>query len=103
LPSLQICTECGTALDGLGPAWFARGRAGVYCASCRRLLGLLNAGELNAEARMTAELMLRTPIASLAQPRWQKETAAGLRRLLVQRIEEHIERKLVTAPIMEAA
>jgi DNA repair protein RecO (recombination protein O) len=58
---------------------------------------------LNTESRTIADLMLRTPVAEIPKEGWNKELAAGLRRFLVQRMEEHIERKLVTAPILEAA
>jgi hypothetical protein len=35
---------------------------------------------------------------------WTRETAADLRRLLVRGIEEHIERRLITLPLLlEAA
>jgi DNA repair protein RecO (recombination protein O) len=33
---------------------------------------------------------------------WTKETAADLRRFLVREIENHIEHRLVTVPILEA-
>jgi DNA repair protein RecO (recombination protein O) len=105
LPSLQVCMECRARLDEPAPqrAWFARGRPGLYCGTCRRVLALLNSWELNAGSLSIAELMLRTPIAQIHKPGWEKETAAGLRRFLVQRIEDHIERRLITAPILEAA
>jgi DNA repair protein RecO (recombination protein O) len=106
LPPLVACAECGTRLDDPASpqrAWFARGRPALYCGGCRRILGLLNTWELNAESRTIAELMLRTPVAEIPKEGWNKETAAGLRRFLVQRMEEHVERKLVTAPILEAA
>ena len=86
-----------------GRAWFARGRPGLYCGVCRRTLGLLNTWELTAESRTIAELMLRTPIAEIPKEGWQKERTADLRRFLVQRIEDHIERKLITSPVLEAA
>jgi DNA repair protein RecO (recombination protein O) len=47
--------------------------------------------------------MLHTPVGQLAGPAWEKETAADLRRFLVQRIEAHIERRLVTVPMLENA
>jgi DNA repair protein RecO (recombination protein O) len=106
LPPLQACAQCGARLnDPASPrgAWFARGRPALYCGDCRRILGLLNTWELNTESRTIADLMLRTPVAEIPKEGWNKELAAGLRRFLVQRMEEHIERKLVTAPILEAA
>jgi DNA repair protein RecO (recombination protein O) len=58
--------------------------------------------ELSYESRAIAARMLRNPIAQLADTPWRQETAADLRRLLVQQIENHIERRLLTAPVLEA-
>ena len=49
---------------------------------------------------MAAE-MLRTAVAQLQPREWKRETAADLRRFLAQQIESHIERRLVTAPLLE--
>jgi DNA repair protein RecO (recombination protein O) len=38
----------------------------------------------------------------LTQRDWNQQTAADLRRFLVRQIEEHVERKLVTVPLLEA-
>jgi len=43
-----------------------------------------------------------TPIAQLSPRPWTKETAADLRRALNRVIEEHIERRLRSAPILES-
>ncbi len=68
-----------------------------------RLSGFLPELRVRAESRAVAEEMLRTPISKLAAREWKRETAADLRRFLIRQIEEHIERKLVTAPILETA
>ena len=49
-----------------------------------------------------AEEMLRKPVAQIGQAGWSRETCADLRRFLVQQIEQHIERKLITPPVLEA-
>ena len=49
---------------------------------------------------MAAE-MLRTPVAQLPRRDWKQATAADLRRFLVQQIESHVERRLITAPLLE--
>jgi hypothetical protein len=49
---------------------------------------------------MAAE-MLRTPVAQLSQREWVAATAADLRRFLVQQMEAHVERRLITAPMIE--
>ncbi|MCP5115363.1 MAG: DNA repair protein RecO, partial [bacterium] len=48
------------------------------------------------------EEMLRTPITGLIEREWSKSTAHRLRRELVRRIEEHVERKLRTVAYLEA-
>jgi DNA repair protein RecO (recombination protein O) len=45
--------------------------------------------------------MLRTPVAQLSKTDWNQGTAADLRRFLVRQIESHIERRLITAPLLE--
>jgi DNA repair protein RecO (recombination protein O) len=49
-----------------------------------------------------AEEMLRKPVAQIEQTNWSGETCADLRRFLVQQIEQHIERKLMTPRVLEA-
>jgi hypothetical protein len=43
-----------------------------------------------------------TPIAQLAAQPWTKDTGADLRRFLVREMETLLERRLVTAPLLEA-
>jgi DNA repair protein RecO (recombination protein O) len=103
LPELLVCLGCGAALDEAGPAgraWFGRASAGVFCDHCRRSGGAAT-WELSAASRSIAAEMLRKPIAQMAGAKWEQETAADLRRFLVQQMETHVERKLVTAPLME--
>jgi hypothetical protein len=45
--------------------------------------------------------MLRKPVAQLSPVKWDPGRAADLRRFLVQQIEAHVERKLITAPLIE--
>ncbi len=66
-----------------------------------RLSGIFPEMELKPESRENAEEMFRTPIAKLSERRWSHDTAADLRRFLVRSIEEHIERRLVTVPVLE--
>jgi len=67
-----------------------------------RLGGFLPPMELIEEDRAIAEEMLRTPVAKLTHTDWTRKTASGLRRKLVRVIEDHLERKLVTFPQLEA-
>jgi DNA repair protein RecO (recombination protein O) len=107
LPELHVCLSCGSVLDDAGDeaaperAFFGRGRAGLLCGHCRRLPGVGNTWELSADSRRIAAEMLRKPVAELSTNAWDQTTAADLRRFLVQQIEEHVERRLITAPILQ--
>jgi DNA repair protein RecO (recombination protein O) len=46
--------------------------------------------------------MLKKPVGQLSPREWTKETAADLRRFLIRQIEQHIERRLITVPVLEA-
>jgi len=105
LPELLVCLSCGSLLDDREApesAFFSRGRAGLICGHCRKALSA-GGRELSAEARTMAAEMLRTPIAQLSGPPWNQATAADLRRFLVEQIELHVERRLITAPLLEQA
>jgi len=105
LPELKVCASCGTWLnDPEAPerAYYSRSRTGLVCEHCRRTTGLDSSWELSFASRTIAAEMLRTPIAQIETARWQQETAADLRRFLVQQIENHIERRLLTVPVLEA-
>jgi DNA repair protein RecO (recombination protein O) len=67
-----------------------------------RLSGFLPELRAGREAKAIAEEMTMKPVAELTPRAWTKETAADLRRFLTLRIEEHVERRLVTAPLLEA-
>jgi DNA repair protein RecO (recombination protein O) len=101
LPELHVCLSCGSVLDDPERAFFSRGRFGLLCGHCRKTLGVGNSWELTAESRYIADEMLRTPVAQLSHGIWNQQTAADLRRFLVQQIEAHLERRLVTAPMLE--
>ena len=61
------------------------------------------AWELAPESRSLAEEILRSPIGELRPRPWTQATAADLRHFLAQQMESHIERKLITVPVLEAA
>lgn len=110
LPELDACLGCGGWLgDPESPAraFFGRGRNGLFCQDCRREWGLTGSAELSADSRALAARMLKEPVANFAEMPpaniWTRETAADLRRFLVQQIETHIERRLITAPTLENA
>lgn len=104
LPDTDVCLGCGSVLDDAGApaqrAFFSRGRAGLMCGHCR---GASSSGnwELSAESRAIAAEMLRTPVARISTAAWSQRTAADLRRFLVQQMESHAERRLLTPPVLE--
>jgi DNA repair protein RecO (recombination protein O) len=105
LPELNVCLGCGSLLDDPEAperAFFSRERAGLMCGHCRRAMGSGNSWELSAESRAIARDILRLPVTQVAAAGWDRSTAADLRRFLVQQIESHVERKLVTASLLEA-
>ncbi len=65
-----------------------------------RLSGFLPEMRLSAESRDIAMEILERPIMQLTARTWTRTTAADLKRHLVRSIEEHIERKLLTVPLL---
>ena len=104
LPDLDVCLGCGSVLAD-GETWerafFIRGRNGLLCGECRRTAGA-GSYELSMESRAMAEEMLRKPVGQIGPASWTRETGADLRRFLVQQIEQHIERRLITPAVLEA-
>ena len=94
LPDLGECIVCGEALNGR--AWFHALADGLTCANDKRLAS----SELTRDSRALAAEMFRTPLDAIAGAGWSKERAADLRKFLVQIMERHLERKLVTAAAM---
>jgi len=104
LPELGVCLSCGCVLDDPESperAFYSRGQAGLICGQCRKALAS-GGRELSAESRTIAGEMLHTPVAQLSGPAWNQATAADLRRFLVEQIESHVERRLLTAPLLES-
>ena len=102
LPALDVCIGCGAWLDDPEQpqrAFFNRSAAGLVCGACR----INDSWEMSLESRAIAAEMLRKPVAQISGGRWPKEKAADLRRFLIQRMEEAIERRLITAPVLEAS
>ncbi|MBV9086753.1 MAG: DNA repair protein RecO [Acidobacteriaceae bacterium] len=96
LPELGECIVCGEALNG-SRAWFHPLSDGLMCATHKRLAS----SEIAPESRHIALEMFRSAIDVFAGPAWPRERAAELRRFLAQRIERHLEKKLVTAGMLE--
>jgi DNA repair protein RecO (recombination protein O) len=86
----------GNPADGVWPA------VNYFSLWAVRLSGILPDLRLSAESRLIAEEMMQTPIGQMSERVWSRGTAADMRRYLVRGIEEHIERRLQTAPLIEA-
>ena len=95
LPELEVCIVCGVVLDGQR-AYFHPLCDGLMCAEDKRLASL----ELSAESRVIAAKMFRAPVDSFTARDWPKQCAADLRQFLIQRIERHIEKRLMTAAML---
>jgi DNA repair protein RecO (recombination protein O) len=96
LPDLSECIVCGRALNG-DRAFFHVLADGIMCADDKRLAS----SEISAESRQLAARMFRSPVESFAGVPWPKTQAADLRKFLIQILQRHIEKKLVTAGMLE--
>lgn len=96
LPDLQACAICGEALNG-SRAYFHPMADGLLCARDKRLAST----EISPESRNFAASMFRSPVEAFAGTPWPRQRGADLRRFLAQRIERHIEKKLVTANMLD--
>lgn len=67
-----------------------------------RLSGFLPDLRVSAASRELAAEMAANAVGRLSTREWTKDTAADLRRFLVRQIEQHTERRLATAPMLEA-
>lgn len=97
LPDLRACLTCGSALNG-SAAYFHPLADGLMCLQDKRLAS----AEMSAESRALAAEIFRKPVEGLsADMKWPRPRAADLRKFLAQRIERHIEKKLVTVGMLE--
>jgi len=96
LPELNECVVCGDTLNG-NRAWFHPLADGLLCIRDKRLAST----EILPDSRTVAAEMFRAPVERFAGPAWPRQRAADLRRFLAQRIERHIEKKLVTGAMLE--
>jgi DNA repair protein RecO (recombination protein O) len=95
LPELGECIGCGAALNGKH-AYFHALVDGLMCPADKRL----GSSEMSQESRALAAKMFRSPMDAVAGEPWKKERGADLRKFLIQTVERHIEKKLVTAGML---
>jgi DNA repair protein RecO (recombination protein O) len=96
LPDLSHCIACGATLNG-SRAYFHALADGLLCMKDKRLAS----SEMSSESRTLAGEMFRAPLEKFVTGSWPRQRGADLRKFLAQRIERHIERKLVTAAMLE--
>jgi DNA repair protein RecO (recombination protein O) len=96
LPELSECMVCGRTLNG-SRAFFHVLADGLACVDDKRLAS----SEMSAESRTLAAQMFRAPLESFAGTTWPKALGADLRKFLIQTLQRHIEKKFVTAGMLE--
>ena len=96
LPEFGECAVCGRTLDGTRAYWHALAD-GLVCGDDKRIAS----SEMSPESRKIAAQMLRSRASEFAGIEWPKVLGADLRKFLVQVLERHIEKKLVTAGMLE--
>lgn len=57
---------------------------------------------VSTDSRELAASMLKNHISNLPARAWNKDTALDLRRFLIRQLEEHVERRFRTPPLLEA-
>jgi DNA repair protein RecO (recombination protein O) len=67
-----------------------------------RLTGVLPELRVSSETAEMVERMFVQPLSAVTFPEWNKATLQALRRSLVRAIEQHVERRMLTAPLLEA-
>ena len=96
MPELAECVVCGRNLNG-GRAYFHALADGLMCTEDKRLAS----SEISSESRALAAQMFRAPVESFAGMLWPKAQGSDLRKLLMQIVQRHIEKKLVTAGMLD--
>lgn len=96
LPELNECIVCGKGLNG-SRAYFHALADGLMCLDDKRLAS----SEISGESRALAAQMFRAPVENFTEVPWPKSVGADLRKLLMQILERHIEKKLVTVGMLE--
>ncbi|MGA7218679.1 MAG: DNA repair protein RecO [Candidatus Sulfotelmatobacter sp.] len=96
LPELTECIVCGRALNG-SRAYFHALADGLMCPEDKRLAS----SEISGESRALAAQIFRAPVEAFVGMPWPKAQASDLRKFLMQILQRHIEKKLVTAGMLE--
>jgi DNA repair protein RecO (recombination protein O) len=92
LPDVTRCTICGDPLHG-SEVFFHGYADGFFCPLHRGS----GSSALSADSWQLAQRMLREPASAFAAEPWPRRRAQDLRRLTLQVLERHLERKLRSA------
>ena len=95
LPDISECIVCGRVLNG-SRAYFHALADGLMCPEDKRLAS----SEMSAESRKLAGQMLRVPLSAVNGAALES-SAQDLRKFLLQTLERHIEKKLVTRGMLD--
>jgi DNA repair protein RecO (recombination protein O) len=101
-PNEKFFRLLASALDYLradGEVWAAILYVSLWAV---RLTGVFPELRVSREAGEIAEEMFVKPLKGLTPRPWTKSTAADLRRLLIRAMEQHVERRFLTVPLLEA-
>ncbi len=98
LPQMDVCCRCGANFEPGEQAWFRPEWEGLGCEACRDE----GSWRFSADSRAVARTMLVSSLEAVPPEGWSKSRAEDLRKFLGQQIEQHIERKLITRPQLEA-
>ena len=96
LPDLSECIVCGDSFNG-SRAFFHALADGLMCSAHKRFAS----SEISAESRVLVSQIYRAPMESFVGIAWPKALGADLRKFLTQILQRHIEKKLVTAGMLE--
>lgn len=96
LPDLSYCVTCDCVLNG-SRAFFHPLADGLLCSRDKRLAST----EISPDSRALAAQILHVSLESITGDSWPRQRAADLRKFLAQRIQRHIEKKLVTAAMLD--
>lgn len=94
LPDISECIACGRVLNG-SRAYFHALADGLMCPEHKRLAS----SELSPESRKLAAEMLRVPLSAVDNS--SNSSGADLRKFVLQTLERHIEKKLITRAMLE--
>ena len=97
LPPLEKCSRCRGPIEASEPAWFRLESEGLLCRDCRGD----GCWTLSGESRDLTRTIFATSLTAIPDDGWSKERGEDLRRFLGQQIEKHLERKLVTRPLLD--